>query len=141
MIAESEIRQRLARYLARETSLDQFEDWLVKQSWNMHRDSEEAAQKLVSAVELRLAEHSSGHLDEPALREQLIPFVTKYSVPLAFFGGTAERVTIEPPLNQALKPEDLQAFQVLQVAWSPAGTLLPPAGVGFVDTKPEAVFG
>ena len=43
-------------------SLDQFEDWLVQESWDMHSDSSAVAQSLVASVELRLAEHSAGHL-------------------------------------------------------------------------------
>jgi hypothetical protein len=84
MIAEHQIRQQLAKYLHGEVSLDLFEDWLVQRSWNMHRDSDEAAQKLASAIELRLAEHSSGHLDDEQLREELRPFVTTYTAVVSF---------------------------------------------------------
>ena len=84
MIAEYQIRQHLARYLQHEMSLDHFEDWLVQRSWNMHRDSAESAQAMVSAIELRLAEHSSGHLDEKQLREELLPLVTTYNAVVSF---------------------------------------------------------
>ena len=84
MIAEHQIRQKLAKYLHHEMSLDQFEDWLVERSWNMHRDSDAAAQIFASAIELRLAEHSSGHLDEKQLREELRPFVTTYNAVVSF---------------------------------------------------------
>ena len=79
MIADYQIRQWLARYLHKEVSLDQFEDWIVQQSWNMHLDSELSAQNLASAIELRLAEYSSGHLDENQLRSELLPFITSYN--------------------------------------------------------------
>jgi hypothetical protein len=72
MIAENQIRERVARYLVGEISLDELEDWLVERSWNMHRDSDEAAQKLAAAIELRLAEHSSGHLSDDGLRKELL---------------------------------------------------------------------
>ena len=78
MIAENQIRERLARYLLGEISLDEFEDWLVERSWNMHLDSDETAQKLAAAIELRLAEHSSGHLSNDGLRKELLPMVTAY---------------------------------------------------------------
>ena len=78
MIAESEIRDWLARYLAREIPLEEFEDWFVRQSWNMQEGSPEAAQRLASAIELRLAEHSSGHLTEEDLQRELRSFVTSY---------------------------------------------------------------
>jgi len=80
MIAESEIREQLARFLAGEIPLDEFEDWFVQRSWDAHLDSEQSAQKLAYAVELRLAEHSSGHLSEQELRQELRPFVQQYSV-------------------------------------------------------------
>jgi hypothetical protein len=102
MITESQIRQWLARYLSGEIPLEVFEDWLAQQSWNMHKDSDQRAQELASAIELRLAEHSSGHLDHRALREELLPFVTNYTVqvsiggaPLSLFGSsnvTAQKV-------------------------------------------------
>ena len=78
MIAESEIRDWLARYLAGEIPLEDFEDWFVRRSWNMQEGSPEAAQKLASAIELRLAEHSSGHLTEEKLRGELRSSVTSY---------------------------------------------------------------
>src|ERR1700733_4156459 len=88
MIAESQIREKLGHYLSKEWSLAQFEDWLVQGSWNMHKDSGEQAQKLVSAIELRLAEHSSGHLNEKELRAELQAFVNIPSADVSF--GHAE---------------------------------------------------
>jgi glutamine synthetase adenylyltransferase len=84
MVIESQIREKLGRFLSHEMSLDQFEDWLVQHSWNMHRDSDESAQKLASAIELRLAEHSSGHLDDAALRDELRQFVNSYTLHFSF---------------------------------------------------------
>jgi hypothetical protein len=71
MITEAQIQQQLFGYLIRELSLNQFEDWLVGQSWNMHRDSNKAAQRLVGAIELRLAEYSNDHLTDDALEREL----------------------------------------------------------------------
>ena len=67
MIQEAEIRERIANVVQDRLSLDDFEDWVARQSWNMHRDSNEDAQSLVSEVELALAEYSSNHLDEQEL--------------------------------------------------------------------------
>lgn len=72
MIKESEIRLKLAQLLLFDSlSLSAFEDWLVEQSWNMHLDSLEGAQRLVWAVELRLAEFSSDDLSEAQLWQEL----------------------------------------------------------------------
>jgi hypothetical protein len=75
MIDESEIRDRLAALLlsrAFASDLEDFEDWLVQRSWNMHRDSGPAAQELAAAIELALAEHSSNHLSPEELRRELL---------------------------------------------------------------------
>jgi hypothetical protein len=71
MITEAQIQQQLFGYLTRALSLNEFEDWLVQQSWNMHRDSSEAAQRLVGLIELRLAEYSNNHLTDDALEREL----------------------------------------------------------------------
>lgn len=71
MIQENEIRAQLLEYLSRNHNLDEFEDWFVQRSWNMHRDSDPGAQKLVSKIELALSEYSSGHGSEAALRNLL----------------------------------------------------------------------
>lgn len=98
MIAELEIREKIGRFLSKEMSLDRFEDWLVQRSWNMHKDSEEAAQKLASAIELRLAEFSNGHLDECALRDELRALVNTGVIQISF-GAAVPMVEQEPPNN------------------------------------------
>jgi len=133
MIAESQIRGKLGRYLRGELSLDQFEDWLVQKSWNMHKDSDEAAQSLASKIELRLAEHSSGHLDENALHEELKTFVTTFTMQIVF--GGAPVAPVEPVRNSTATAKP-------QVMGFPASEARPsPAAVGFVDRSPEAVRG
>lgn len=67
MIREADIYEALVRFLAGEISLDDFEDWFVQQSWNMDLDSDESAQQLASAIELKLAEYSNGHLSNNEL--------------------------------------------------------------------------
>lgn len=52
-------------------TLNEFEDWLVVHSWNMHQDSDEAARRLVGAIELRLAEYSDEHLTDEGLEREL----------------------------------------------------------------------
>lgn len=93
MIKENEIRVELVKYLAGDQSLDDFEDWLVQQSWDMHRDSDHAAQKLASKVELLLAEHSSAHINETSLKAELRPLVSKYNVSLSL-GASASSANV-----------------------------------------------
>jgi hypothetical protein len=71
MIRESEIRERLAALVGGDVSLDDFEDWFAVSSWNAHKDSSAEAIRLVGAIELRLGEHSNGHLPFADLRHEL----------------------------------------------------------------------
>lgn len=102
MIGELEVRKELVKFLSNEISLDQFEDWLASKSWDMHKDSIASAQKLVSAIELRLAEYSSGHGELEALRAELVPYATEinifvsYDMSPTFAIGASSSVTIVP---------------------------------------------
>jgi len=78
MVSASEIRQKLAGFLAGEIDLDTFEDWIVRNTWDVHQWGDEDARNLSYAIELRLSEHSSGHLPESELKRELRPFVTNY---------------------------------------------------------------
>ena len=71
MIAEPEIRKNLIAFLVDRMSLQDFEDWLVSNSWNMHLDSSPNDQDLVSAIELALSEYSSGDRSYSDLRHEL----------------------------------------------------------------------
>lgn len=71
MLAYDQLRSQLIRFLDKDLSLDDFEDWFVQATWNMHQDSGFLAQRLAYAIELRLAEHTSGHLSDDQLRQEL----------------------------------------------------------------------
>ena len=70
MISQAEIRSKLNSLISGALSLDEFEDWIAVNSWNMHVDADPVAQALVSAIELRLAEHSSDHLPWQQMLEE-----------------------------------------------------------------------
>ncbi|HEU5323846.1 MAG TPA: hypothetical protein VFX28_23790 [Methylomirabilota bacterium] len=67
-------------YLAGESSLDSFDEWFTEATWNIHQDGDEAAKALAYAIELRLAEHSSGHLSDSQLDEELTALLGRYTV-------------------------------------------------------------
>lgn len=92
MINESAIMEQLSRYLGNQISRDEFEDWFVQASWNAHRESDLVSFKLVSAIELKLAEYSSGHLSEPDLREELRTLTQLQFVYFSFPQGTGQPV-------------------------------------------------
>lgn len=74
------VRTELARYLAREISLADFVEAFLPLAWTMGLEEEDVAGDLVHEIELRLAEHSNGHLPEHELRERLSRLVQEYSL-------------------------------------------------------------
>lgn len=81
MATEAAIREQAVNYVAGELSLDAFDEWFAQATWNMHQDSDEAAQRLADAIELRLAEHTSApQLTDEWLRNELAKVLAEYSV-------------------------------------------------------------
>jgi hypothetical protein len=91
MISNSEIRNRLADAFAG-NSLEEFEDWFVRQGWNVHHLADLDLRRLVFAIELRFSERSSGHLGEADFREELKNLLQPTSV---YVGAQPSAVSIE----------------------------------------------
>lgn len=68
---EAAIRHQLVSYLSDRMSLDEFTAWLVGATWNIESMSEPEASQLAYAIELALAEHTSGLLTLEELRAEL----------------------------------------------------------------------
>lgn len=77
------VRTELARYVAGEISLPQLVDVLLPLSWTMPATEEHAIGDLLHEIELRLAEHSNGHLTEDELREYFSRLLQQYTIVLA----------------------------------------------------------
>ena len=71
MVSSSDIKKKIESLLADEISLDSFEDWLVQETWNIHKLGSQAAESLTFAVEESLSEYSSGHLTRKQLLQEL----------------------------------------------------------------------
>jgi hypothetical protein len=71
-----EIREQILRLLEGQLSLDDFEDWLVANSWNVHQSGDAELTDLVFEIELHLSELSNGHLDEAELQSALRSIVS-----------------------------------------------------------------
>ena len=71
MINVNEIRNHLASYLAQHVSFSEFEDWLIDNSWNMHKDSSNEAQELVNEINASIYEYLDKHVDEHQLKAKL----------------------------------------------------------------------
>ena len=63
-----EIRRRLLNWLEGRTSLQQFEDWLVLSTWDVHRENDPEAEHLVDDIEMNLSEYSGGQQSIQQLR-------------------------------------------------------------------------
>ena len=73
MPLSDDIRDKAADLLAYKVDLDEFEDWLVRESWNVHRDPDAAAAApLAYKIELLLSELSGGYRDEYQFMSSLV---------------------------------------------------------------------
>jgi hypothetical protein len=68
---EATVHRHLESYLAGNISLAEFTDWLVGTTWNIEQAADPEAVQLAYAIELALAEHSSGLLSLDELRDEL----------------------------------------------------------------------
>ena len=71
MLSAESIREQINALLSGSISLDDFEDQIVASTWNALKDADPIVRKLVGAIELRLGEYSSGHLDDDDLFTEL----------------------------------------------------------------------
>lgn len=105
MIEVLKIREQLKALIENRIALDDFEDWIVGESWSMHSDSDAVAQSLVSAIELRLAEFSSGHLPADKLLMEFQSLVSGFHV-------INVRLNADPPLQKSGASISLVPYQV-----------------------------
>lgn len=68
---DAAIREHIYRFLAGEINLSTFEEWFVGATWDSIAAADTPLTSLIGAVELALAEYSSGHADIRELRDDL----------------------------------------------------------------------
>ena len=83
MVSANKIREQLVSYLANGIDLDSFEDWVAQSTWNISRSRDLESRQLTFAVELRLSEHSSGHLLEQNLRDELAMLLVSHTAKIS----------------------------------------------------------
>lgn len=71
MITETEVKAKLAALLDDTLALEDFEDWIVGHSYNMHLDSTPETQELVESVLSFLDEYTDDAFGYAALRARL----------------------------------------------------------------------
>jgi len=77
MASGSEIREHLAKLLAGQLSLDDFEGWFASYSWNIHKHGDEEAQRIAYAIEHELALFEE---DSRELRQGLTALALAFAV-------------------------------------------------------------
>jgi hypothetical protein len=68
MVSASQIRNELAISLAGAVSLDAFEEWFVRNTWNIQNEGSKAAEVLTFEIEELFSEYTNGHISEGKLR-------------------------------------------------------------------------
>ncbi len=115
----NEIRTQLARYLAKgiakqedSISIEEFEDWIAQNTWNIHQGGDEGAKALAYEIEAKLAEYSGGHIDEAALRSSLSPLVTSYIPKLVTWSWNLV-IRVPFPFAVSVPPDALSSREFL----------------------------
>lgn len=76
---DQEIRERLRHYLDGDLSFEEFEDWFLDATWDLHRDPK-TVPELIYTVERCIAEYTGGHRSENELREAFAPLAPSWVV-------------------------------------------------------------
>jgi hypothetical protein len=71
MVNASDIRSSIGEFLAGDRSFDEFENWLISHTWNIHKLGDVESQVLAYSVELRIAEFNADALSLSELRSEL----------------------------------------------------------------------
>lgn len=72
----SEIREHLRGLLSEQQSLDEFEDWFVPYSWNIHKFGDEASQQFAYSIDHVLSRFDG---DSAELRQQMREVLDSFS--------------------------------------------------------------
>lgn len=76
----AEIREELIRYLAHQQTLDDFNEWLIANTWDVPPGDSSGVRNLFGVVERIFAEHLAGHISAQRLQQQLVSLVSNYEV-------------------------------------------------------------
>jgi hypothetical protein len=71
MIKASDIRSSIGEFLGGDRNFDEFENWLIGHTWNIHKFGDVESQVLAYSVELRIAEFNADALSLSELRLEL----------------------------------------------------------------------
>ncbi len=90
MVNVAQIRDELIKYLAHQQTLDDFNDWLLANTWDVPPNDPSGVRRVFGLIELAVAEHSAGHLSTDSLHQQLISLLGNYEVQFRVAGSTPQ---------------------------------------------------
>jgi hypothetical protein len=98
MVQANDIRSAIAEYLGHRLTFDQFEDWIIINTQNIHKWGDEETIGLANAVDHRIAEYvvsDTGKITENLLRSELLVLAnTHLSVPKTGYVTTASTTSL-----------------------------------------------
>ena len=89
-----QLQAQLSQFLQNSITLDVFRDWFDDETWGLAAEADSLARQLAGEVELRIAEFTSGHLNEDELRRQLesLLYVADFQLPVTYIEQPVEMI-------------------------------------------------
>lgn len=84
---DADIRDRLAQYLRGELTLRSFQEWFIRETWDIQNSEPQYILDLAYSIKLKLAEYTNGHLTEDDLRKALRQYVEHFTMVLPLYNG------------------------------------------------------
>ncbi len=104
-----QIRNEMQRYLHGQLTLKEFESWLIPSTWDLKKEDDLLAYDLLGTLQLALAEHSIGHLDEEELRKEWTLLVSRSSEFIATIGSEPSIVRVQTASASTTESRNLTA--------------------------------
>lgn len=95
---DTEIRQKIADYLASEITLQDFQTWFVSSTWDMPALDNPRLIRVIGKVELWLAEFSIDHLTEDEMQYEMRQFLNE---PIKITGGSSAQIVYSSFLSDS----------------------------------------
>jgi hypothetical protein len=110
---ETTIRRYLVDYLADDTSLNDFTDWFIGATWNIEKEGTAEAKELAYAIDLALAEASSGLLALDELRVALLGLSQHVNLKLNSRNGLNDAIQAQMRAGSGAKTISLTSVREL----------------------------
>lgn len=92
-----ELYSNLVKYLSNSISLREFRDWFDAATWGVPGSGLPVVEQVAGEIELRIAEHTNGHLDEEELRSRLQPMILAFGLLLCRTMMTTRTTSVTAP--------------------------------------------